>query len=143
MCPAWPTWGDPAATGVRRCDGGRHGTREHQGGSGCVRSIGRGDIPALLGYLADDIQWKPVIGTAKHVPFSGARTGKQAVAEFFKLVAETEDFEQFEPREFVAQRGHRRRDWPLSGGEQGNRQALRLRLRDGVHAAERQGRQLP
>ena len=66
-------------------------------------AFGRGDIPALLGYLADDIQWKPVIGTAKHVPFSGARTGKQAVAEFFKLVAETEDFEQFEPREFVAQ----------------------------------------
>ena len=44
-----------------------------------------------------------VIGTATHVPFSGARTGKTAVAEFFKQVSETEDFEQFEPREFVAQ----------------------------------------
>ena len=66
-------------------------------------AFGRGDIPALLGYFTDDIQWQPVIGTATHVPFAGARTGKTAVAEFFKQVSETEDFEQFEPREFVAQ----------------------------------------
>jgi ketosteroid isomerase-like protein len=66
-------------------------------------AFGRGDIPALLGYMADDIQWRPVIGTAKHVPFSGERRGKASVAEFFKQVAESEDFQQFEPREFVAQ----------------------------------------
>jgi ketosteroid isomerase-like protein len=66
-------------------------------------AFGRGDVPALLGYFTDDIQWQPVIGTEKHVPFSGARTGKAEVAEFFKRVSETEDFEQFEPREFVAQ----------------------------------------
>ena len=66
-------------------------------------AFGRGDITTLLGYMTDDVQWQPVIGAAKHVPFSGARTGKTAVAEFFKQVSETEDFEQFEPREFVAQ----------------------------------------
>ena len=66
-------------------------------------AFGRGDIATLLGYLTDDIDWRPVIGTAKHVPFSGARKGKPAVAEFFKQVAESEDFQQFEPREFVAQ----------------------------------------
>jgi ketosteroid isomerase-like protein len=66
-------------------------------------AFGRGDVPTLLGYFTDDIQWQPVIGTAKHVPFSGARTGKAEVAEFFKRVSDTEDFEQFEPREFVAQ----------------------------------------
>jgi len=66
-------------------------------------AFGRGDIPTLLGYMTDDVQWQQVIGTAKHVPFSGARTGKAAVAEFFKQVSEAEDFEQFEPREFVAQ----------------------------------------
>jgi ketosteroid isomerase-like protein len=66
-------------------------------------AFGRGDITTLLGYFTDDIQWQPVIGTAKHVPFSGARTGKAEVAEFFKQVSESEDFEQFEPREFVAQ----------------------------------------
>jgi len=66
-------------------------------------AFGRGDIPALLGLMADGIHWRPVIGTASHVPFSGERTGKPGVAEFFKRVAETEDFQQFEPREFVAQ----------------------------------------
>ena len=66
-------------------------------------AFGRGDIPALLGYMADDIHWRPVIGTAKHVPFSGERRGKAAVGEFFKQVSESEDFQQFEPREFVAQ----------------------------------------
>ena len=66
-------------------------------------AFGRGDIPALLGYMADDVHWQPVIGAARHVPFSGERQGKASVAEFFRLVAESEDFQQFEPREFVAQ----------------------------------------
>jgi ketosteroid isomerase-like protein len=66
-------------------------------------AFGRGDIPALLGYMTDDIHWRPVIGTSTQVPFSGERTGKAAVAEFFKTVAATEDFQQFEPREFIAQ----------------------------------------
>jgi ketosteroid isomerase-like protein len=66
-------------------------------------AFGRGDITTLLGYMTDDVHWRPVIGTAKHVPFSGERTGKAGVAEFFKQVAESEDFQQFEPREFIAQ----------------------------------------
>jgi ketosteroid isomerase-like protein len=66
-------------------------------------AFGRGDITTLLGYMTDDIQWQPVIGTAAHVPFSGERRGKSEVAEFFRLVATNEDFQQFEPREFVAQ----------------------------------------
>ena len=66
-------------------------------------AFGRGDIATLLSYMTEDVQWEPVIGTAAHVPFSGARTGKAQVAEFFKQVAAAEDFQQFEPREFVAQ----------------------------------------
>ena len=66
-------------------------------------AFGRGDIPTLLTYLTDDIHWQPVIGTATHVPFSGERKGKVGVAEFFKQVSEAEDFQLFEPREFVAQ----------------------------------------
>ena len=66
-------------------------------------AFGRGDVAALLGYMTDDVQWQPVIGMSKQVPFSGARKGKAGVAEFFKQVAESEDFELFEPREFIAQ----------------------------------------
>ena len=63
----------------------------------------RGDVTTLLGLMSDDIVWEPVQGTASHVPFSGKRQGKPAVAEFFQLVATHDDFTQFEPREFVAQ----------------------------------------
>jgi ketosteroid isomerase-like protein len=66
-------------------------------------AFGRGDIATLLGYMTEDIQWQGVIGTAPHVPFSGERKGKSQVAEFFEQVAAAEDFQQFEPREFVAQ----------------------------------------
>ena len=66
-------------------------------------AFGRGDISTLLSYVTEDVDWRPVTGAARHVPFAGERKGKAAVAEFFKQVAESEDFEQFEPREFVAQ----------------------------------------
>ena len=66
-------------------------------------AFGRGDIPALLGLMADEIDWQPVIGAGAHVPFAGRRTGKAAVGEFFRLVAESEDFQPFDPREFIAQ----------------------------------------
>ena len=65
-------------------------------------AFGRSDIPTLLTYLADDIVWAGVYGAAPHVPTSGERRGKAAVAEFFKLVAEHVQFNQFEPKEFVA-----------------------------------------
>lgn len=66
-------------------------------------AFGRGDIASILDMLSDDVVWEPVLGTGSHVPFSGRRQGKPAVAEFFQLVATHEDFTQFEPREFVAQ----------------------------------------
>lgn len=63
----------------------------------------RGDISTLLGYLTDDVNWQPCIGAGAHVPFAGTRSGKPQVAEFFSKVAESEQFSEFTPREFVAQ----------------------------------------
>ncbi len=64
-------------------------------------AVGRGDIPALLDLLTDDVEWTfqgpPVI------PFAGTRRGREGVAQFFSLITETLEFEWFEPREFVAQ----------------------------------------
>ena len=65
-------------------------------------AFGRGDIQALLTNFADDIVWIPVYGTGSHVPTSGERRGKAAVAEFFKQVAENVYFSRFEPKEFIA-----------------------------------------
>jgi uncharacterized protein len=65
-------------------------------------AFGRGDTQTLLTYFADDIVWNAVYGTGSHVPTSGERRGKAAVAEFFKQVAEYVNFSRFEPKEFIA-----------------------------------------
>ena len=65
-------------------------------------AFGRGDIPALLNNLADEIVWIAVYGTGPHVPTSGERHGKAAVAEFFQQVAANVNFSRFEPKEFIA-----------------------------------------
>ena len=37
------------------------------------------------------------------IPFAGTRHGREGVAEFFSVLDENLEFEQFEPRDFVAQ----------------------------------------
>ena len=64
-------------------------------------AFGRGDIPAALDLLADDVEW--IFRAPSVFPFAGTRRGREGVAEFFSLVGETLEFQQFEPREFVAQ----------------------------------------
>ncbi len=64
-------------------------------------AVGRGDIPALLDLLTDDVEW--TFQGPSVIPFAGTRRGREGVAEFFSLVGEELEFQQFEPREFVAQ----------------------------------------
>lgn len=66
-------------------------------------AFGRADIQGVLDTLHDDVLWKPITGAGPHVPTAGERRGKSSVAEFFRILAESTTFEQFEPREFVAQ----------------------------------------
>jgi len=65
-------------------------------------AFGRGDTETLLATFADDIVLIGVYGTGPHVPTSGERRGKTAVAEFFKQVAANVTFSRFEPKEFIA-----------------------------------------
>jgi ketosteroid isomerase-like protein len=56
---------------------------------GLYEAFGRGDIPAILDCLADDIQWDPwADNTAQKagVPWLQPRTGKAGVLEFFGIV---------------------------------------------------------
>jgi uncharacterized protein len=64
-------------------------------------AFGRGDIPALLDLLTDDVEW--TLQGPSVIPFAGTRHGREGVEEFFSVLDETLEFEQFEPREFVAQ----------------------------------------
>jgi ketosteroid isomerase-like protein len=60
----------------------------------------RGDIEGVLQTFADDIEW--TIPGPADIPLNGRRQGRGEVAEFFKLLAETEEAQVFEPQRFVA-----------------------------------------
>ena len=64
-------------------------------------AVGRGDIPALLDLLTEDVDWS--MQGPSVIPWAGARRGRQQVAEFFALLGQTLEFQRFEPREFIAQ----------------------------------------
>ena len=64
-------------------------------------AVGRGDIPALLDLLTNDVEW--TLQGPSVIPFAGTRRGREEVAEFFSSVGESLQFEQVEPREFVGQ----------------------------------------
>ena len=64
-------------------------------------AFGRGDIPGVLDLLTDDVVW--TLQGPSTIPFAGVHRGRQGIAQFFALVGEALEFEQFEPREFVAQ----------------------------------------
>jgi ketosteroid isomerase-like protein len=66
-------------------------------------AFGRGDIPALLASLTDDVDWHGVYGVGPKVPQGGPRKGLQQVGRFFEQVGASTDFKTFEPRTFVAE----------------------------------------
>ncbi len=63
--------------------------------------FGKGDIAGVLELCTEDIEWK--LDDTDNMPFSGMRRGKEEVAQFFRLLAESQIALQFEPREYVAQ----------------------------------------
>jgi len=62
-------------------------------------AFGRGDTPAILGRLSDDVAWE-VEGRAGDYPTFGARRGPQGALEFFQAMGGTEDISLFEPQAF-------------------------------------------
>jgi uncharacterized protein len=64
-------------------------------------AFGQGEILALLEFLTDDVEW--TLQGPSVLPWAGTRHGREGVEEFFSLLGQTYEFEQFEPREFVAQ----------------------------------------
>lgn len=65
-------------------------------------AFGRGDVPAILERLTEDVDWV-IPGPASVIPYAGARKGREGALEFFTRYAESLEMEAFEPREFVAQ----------------------------------------
>lgn len=64
-------------------------------------AFGRGDIPAVLDYLTDDIEWYGA--GPKELPLAGIWRGRDEVREFFKNLNETQEILTFEPQDFIAE----------------------------------------
>lgn len=70
---------------------------------GIYRSFLQDDLPAVLDALTEDVEWTWYGPSA--IPVAGTRHGREAVAEWFGIIADTVEFQRFEPDdfEFVAQ----------------------------------------
>jgi uncharacterized protein len=105
-------------------------------------AFGRGDIPTALAALAEDVEWwEP--GPTDILPWAGLRSGRDGVARFFRVLDDTEEIEQFEPQEFIAQGdrvvvlGHERCRIKSTGRNYDNQWAMVFTLREGKVAGFR------
>ncbi|MBI4625194.1 MAG: nuclear transport factor 2 family protein [Verrucomicrobia bacterium] len=68
-------------------------------------AFGRGDVPALLAALAEDVDWHlnvdPAAPGAAAVPDFRRFRGRRGVGEFFAALARDLEFHSFEPRGFL------------------------------------------
>ena len=70
-------------------------------------AFGRGDVPAILERLADDVVWDvwdSPSAAQQAVPYLAPRRGKDGVAEFFASLAALE-FDEFAPLSFLEGEG--------------------------------------
>jgi ketosteroid isomerase-like protein len=67
-------------------------------------AFGRGDLPALLSLLAEDVEWR--LTADAQTPYGGKHLGKAAVQRWFQVLAESDEIQQFEPREFLEGSSH-------------------------------------
>ncbi len=64
-------------------------------------AFGAGDMARLLGLVSDDVRWT-FHGSLPGVPYLGTAVGKEALQRWFGQVAQEDDIQAFEPREFLA-----------------------------------------
>jgi ketosteroid isomerase-like protein len=62
-------------------------------------AFGRGDIPAILDALADDVAWE-LVGEEGAFPTFGKRRGKAGALAFFQALGGGQDFSVFSPDAF-------------------------------------------
>ncbi len=65
-------------------------------------AFGRGDVAAALSNYADDIDWA-MPGSPDVISYAGPRHGLEQVAQFYSTFAQTEEVEQMELQDFIAQ----------------------------------------
>ncbi len=63
-------------------------------------AFGRGDLPALLALVSDDVEWK--FHGSRGLAYTGTFRGKAGVTQWVASVPGLDDIQAFEPREFLA-----------------------------------------
>ena len=66
----------------------------------CYEKFVAGDIPGMLEHFSEDIVF--IVPEVENAPYGGLWHGKKAVAEFFTVLAEVEDINDFEARDYIA-----------------------------------------
>ena len=67
-------------------------------------AFGRGDLEGILALCTDDVDWRFLASAG--IPYAGRCTGKQQVKAWFGKLAESDDIQKFEPREFLEGPNH-------------------------------------
>ena len=62
-------------------------------------AFGRGDVPAMLALVADEVDWE-FVGPPS-LPYAGRRRNRMEVGAFFADIPRADDIHAFEPREFI------------------------------------------
>jgi uncharacterized protein len=62
-------------------------------------AIGKGDIPSVLGAMAENVEIR--FPGPTHVPFAGTFRGRSGASDFFGAIGTNVDVHEFEPREFI------------------------------------------
>jgi len=63
------------------------------------QAFGQGDVPAILGHLAEDVEWEYGVNST-NVPWLQPRRGRAHVSEFFQALAAV-DIKGFQPKTFL------------------------------------------
>jgi uncharacterized protein len=102
---------------------------------GMFSALRRGDITGVLDRLSDEIEWR--IAAPSELPYTGIHRGREEVAKFFQSFGQAAEFEEFEPREYLAKGdkvvvlGHERQRIKASGRVVETDWAMVFALRDG------------
>ncbi len=64
-------------------------------------AFGRGDVPAVLEHLADDVDWEYAYPTDHDIPWLNGARGRDGALAFFQSVAANLEFTRFEVNHVV------------------------------------------
>jgi uncharacterized protein len=67
--------------------------------SAIYEAFGRGDVPAILDRVSDDVRWDvwdPTSPAQEEIPYIAPRTGKEGVQAFFGCVFNDLEFHEFD-----------------------------------------------